>query len=256
MDSSPGSCVLIGGVPVDRRSRSALVEQMRADCQAQRCGQSGAKLVFDCNGQGISLAASDAEYSGSLKKADIIHADGQFVVWVSRLVGLPIAERSATTDLIHDCAADAAKNGLSFFLLGGAESENAEAARRLAMMYPGLSIAGRRHGFFSADQERAVIDEVNASNADILWVGLGKPKEQRFCAQWRDRLNVGWVVTCGGCFNYITGSYSRAPTLLQRIGMEWLYRALTSPRTLLWRYATTTPHALWLAMTKSGKVSN
>lgn len=244
--------VTIGNQKIVTASRSELAEAMVRDCLAAKDSCARPRLVFDANGQGISMGRTDLAYREAIEKADIIHADGGFLVTLSRFGrGPAIAERSATTDLIHDCARAAAGHGLSFYLLGGDERVNAECTRRLQALYPSLEIAGRRNGFFAPEEEAGVIDEINRANPDVLWVGLGKPKEQIFAIKWRERLNCGWLVTCGGCYNYITGDYPRAPMWMQRLNLEWLYRAFTS-RKLFWRYVVTTPHALWVAITAPG----
>ena len=83
-----------------------------------------------------------------------------------------------------------------------------------------------------------------------MWVGLGKPKEQLFCLRNRSALHATWAITCGGCFSFVTGDYRRAPRWMQHAGIEWLFRAMTNPK-LLWRYATTNPHAALLLATKT-----
>ena len=118
-------------------------------------------------------------------------------------------------------------------------------------MYPGLRIVGRRNGYFSRDQEAAICAEINASGADVVWVGLGVPLEHAFCVRNKHRLTAGWVVTAGGCFNYVTGAYARAPGWMQRLGLEWLHRLWHEPRRLFWRYAITNPHALFLLLTRT-----
>lgn len=254
-ETQPFPKVMIGGMLIDRASRAQLAECMVSDCQTHRDNADCLpRLVFSCNGQALSLFASDEHYRQAVESADIIHADGQFVVWVSRLLGTPIAERSATTDMIHDCAHAAEQAGLSFYLLGGTEAVNAKVAARLLDLYPQLNIVGRHHGYFTPEQEESLVESIARAQPDILWVGLGKPKEQTFSVRWRQRLNAGWIVTCGGCYNYITGDYPRAPMFVQRIGMEWIYRALSDPRKFLWRYLTTTPHALWLSATRSRSI--
>lgn len=221
-----------------------------ADCLAARKNAAGPRLVFDVNGQALSLRESNASYRSAVDQADVIHADGGFLVVVSRWRNkTPIPERSATTDMIHDCAKAAAQNGLSFYLLGGTEEVNAECARRLKAFYPDLLISGRHHGFFTRSEETAIIEEINHCRPDVLWVGLGKPLEQIFSVRWRDALTCGWLVTCGGCYNFITGYYTRAPLWMQNYHLEWIFRAMTTPR-LLWRYFTTTPHALLVALMK------
>lgn len=234
-----------GRFAVDCLSRSDLVARARADLAA---GQ-GPVLVFDINGHALSLAETDPSYRRAIAAADLIHADGGFLVTLSRLLpGPEIPERSATTDMIDDFAADFATTGHSFYLLGGTEEVNRRAAEILSARYPGLRIVGRRNGYFTAAEEAGVIAEINAARPDVLWVGLGKPKEQQWCATHARDLQAGWVVTCGGCFNFVTGDYVRAPLWMQRANLEWLHRLATNPRKLLRRYLVTTPHALWIAL--------
>jgi exopolysaccharide biosynthesis WecB/TagA/CpsF family protein len=223
---------------------------MIGDCNARRAGVAPQAIsVLDINGQAVSMFAGDPEFAAALEAGDIIHADGQFIIWLSRLFApQAVPERTATTDLIHAAAAAAAEAGLSFYLLGATEEVNAAAAARLAELYPGLQIVGRRNGFFAPEEEDAVIKAINKSGADILWVGLGKPKEQLFAMRRKADLACGWLVTCGGCFNFLTGAYSRAPVWMQKAGFEWLHRAATGPSYLLGRYAITIPHAIWLAI--------
>jgi exopolysaccharide biosynthesis WecB/TagA/CpsF family protein len=242
----------IGGIPIVTASRRELAEAMVQDCFVARANKGGfvPRLVFDVNGHGMSLRETNNSYRIAFDQADVVHADGGFLVALSKGVGKrPIAERSATTDLLHDCAAEAAAKGLSFYLLGCEERVNAECAKRLEARYPALKIVGRHHGFFQVSEEQALIEEINRCNPDVLWVGLGKPKEQIFSVKWRNFLRCGWIVTCGGCYNYVTGDYARAPIWMQKANIEWLHRMLTN-RKLVWRYLTTTPHALFLALKK------
>jgi exopolysaccharide biosynthesis WecB/TagA/CpsF family protein len=243
--------VFVGGVKVTTYSRAQLVELITADCLKRSGPRSlAARLLFDSNGHGISLAARDTQFQAALNSADVVHADGGFVVLASRyLAGAPVADRSATTDMIHDLFASGSPQRISHFLLGGTEEVNAACAARLKEIYPNAIIAGRRHGYFGQAEEPAVIAAINAVAPDILWIGLGKPREQLFAATNRRSLSAGWAITCGGCFNYITGSYRRAPRWMQDNNLEWLFRSVTSPK-LLWRYATTSPHAIFLALTK------
>ena len=96
---------------------------------------------------------------------------------------------------------------------------------------------GRRHGYFSHLDEDDICDEINLTQPDVIWVGLSLPLEYEFAVRNRSRLKAGWLVTCGGCFNYITGDYTRAPRWMQAIGLEWLHRMWREPKRLFWRYA-------------------
>ena len=217
--------VKIGGVKTACISRADLTNLMLSDCIAARSQQCRAKLVFDLNGHALSTAARDRRYRAYLEAADLVHADGQVIVAASRyLTSTPVPERTATTDFFHDAAKAASTAGLSFFLLGGTEEVNSDCARTVKRLYPDLKILGRSHGYFSAAEEAGICEQINASGADVVWVGLGKPREQEFCVRNRDRIKAGWMITCGGCFNYITGRYSRAPQWMQDMGFEWLHR--------------------------------
>jgi len=243
--------VFVGGVRAATASRAELTRRIIEDCLER--GNSPAappRLLFDTNGHGISLAARNADYRRALEAADVVHADGGWIVLASGLLsGARIAERSATTDMIHDLASAGVEHRIRHYLLGSTEEVNASCAERLEQMYPGMIIAGRRHGYFRPEEEAAIVDDINAAAPDVLWIGLGKPREQLFAVRNRDRLRAAWAITCGGCFNYITGHYRRAPRWMQDSHLEWLFRAVTTPK-LLWRYATTSPHAIWLTLTR------
>src|SRR6185312_406197 len=245
--------VLIGGIKTACLSRADLTRMMLSDCLAGRELEiSRPKLVFAVNGHAIALAAQDEAFRRVFESADVIHADGQAAVFASKLLtGTPIPERSATTDFIHDAAKAAAEHGLRFFLLGATEEANEKAARILRETYPGLQVVGRRHGYFSHLEEDDICDEINLTQPDVIWAGLSLPLEYEFAVRNRNRLKAGWLVTCGGCFNYVSGDYRRAPRWMQRIGLEWLHRLWCSPKRLFWRYATTNPRAFFLLLTRT-----
>jgi N-acetylglucosaminyldiphosphoundecaprenol N-acetyl-beta-D-mannosaminyltransferase len=243
--------VTVGGIRTACVSRAQLTQLMVGDCLAARGRARAPKLVFASNGHAIAMAARDTNFRRQFDAATLIHADGQPVVFASKATRSPIPERSATTDFIHDASAAARDSGLRFFLLGATEEVNAQCAERLAKDYPGLAIAGRRNGYFSQDEEDAICEAINRSGADVLWVGLGVPLEYEFCIRNKHRLNPGWIVTAGGCFNFVTGEYRRAPAWMQQAGLEWLYRLWREPKRLFWRYAVTNPRALFTILTRT-----
>jgi exopolysaccharide biosynthesis WecB/TagA/CpsF family protein len=248
--------VLAGGLRIACLSRADLVRLMVREClEARRSRGTAPKLVFGANGQAISLAAQDAEFRRFHEIADHIHADGQPLVLMARLLASPpIPERSPVTDFFHDAASAARERGLRFYLLGATEKNNAACADIMQARHPGLVIAGRRHGYFRPDEEAAICAEINAARADVVWVGLGIPREQAFCVRNRHRIRAGWLIAAGGCFNYVSGHYARAPRWMQLAGLEWLYRLWREPRRLFWRYATTNPHALYLLLTRTSRM--
>jgi exopolysaccharide biosynthesis WecB/TagA/CpsF family protein len=245
--------VMVGGLPTACLSRDGLARMMLQDCLDARTNENRyPKLVFASNGHAIALAAQNEAFRRTLKQADIIHADGQAAVLASRLLTTaPIPERSATTDFIHDASELAAEHGLRFFILGATEETNAQAVRVLRETYPGLQIVGRRHGYFSRDEEEDICDEINLTQPDVIWVGLSVPLEYEFAVRNKARLRAGWLVTCGGCYNFVTGAYKRAPQWMQAAGLEWLFRLVREPKRLFWRYAVTNPLAIFLLLTRT-----
>jgi exopolysaccharide biosynthesis WecB/TagA/CpsF family protein len=250
--NDPYAEVYVGGIETACVGRAHLAAMMVDDCFAARREPRAPKLVFASNGHAVAMAGTSERFRRLFDDADLVHADGEPVVLASRLLArMAIPERSATTDFIHDAARAAQQNDLRLFLLGATEDVNRRCVEILRFAYPGLKIAGRRNGFFARDDEETVCDEINRSGADIVFVGLGVPFEYEFCIRNKARLRAGWVVTCGGCYNFVTGDYRRAPAWMQKCALEWLYRLVREPKRLFWRYAITNPLALFFLLTRT-----
>lgn len=239
--------VIIGGHETAAVSRSDLAGQMVRDCLGNREARGLPRLIFDANGQSISMIVTDQRFRYAMERADLIVADGMSLVTASRLLSrVVLPERVTITDFVHDAAAAAQEHGLSFFLLGGTADRNAAAGRELQRLYPHLRIAGGHHGYFTEKESEGVCARIRASGADVLWVGMGRPRQEEWAARHREELaGVGWVKTCGGLFGYLAGEEPRAPLWMQRHNLEWLFRMINDPRRLAWRYVVTNPHAMY-----------
>jgi exopolysaccharide biosynthesis WecB/TagA/CpsF family protein len=245
--------VELGGLYTAQITREQLAEKMVDDVLQYREKKCSPKLVFSSNGQGIALAAVDSRFMNVMDLADIIHADGQSVVSVSKLFkNRELPERIATTDFFHDAAKAAQRANISFFMLGATEEDNKKAIENIRLLYPKLRIAGSHNGYFRG-KDQDVIDAINSSGADVLWVALGKPYQEYWSAKYRDSIDVAWIKTCGGLYDFLSEKSSRAPMWMQKSGLEWLYRLLQDPRRLAIRYLTTNPQALLLLLFKSGR---
>jgi N-acetylglucosaminyldiphosphoundecaprenol N-acetyl-beta-D-mannosaminyltransferase len=209
--------------------------------------------LTSANGEVLARCSTEPMTDRLFRAADLINADGQPLVTVSRLnSSTPLPERVATTDLFNIVARKAEAAGLTFYMFGADEVENATAVANVRRMYPGLRIVGQCHGFLRGDALRAKVDEINRLAPDYLWVALGVPHEQAFVAEFGPRLsNVGVIKTSGGLFNFLSGSRRRAPLWMQNMGLEWAWRIWLEPRRLFWRYLTTNPRALYLLFNKS-----
>ena len=251
--------VMIGGLPVavmDRARSAALM----IDVARKRRDTAQAPLVFtSANGQVLSMCARHSQTRELFLGADLIHADGMSLVFVSRLFHkTPLPQRVATTDLFHDVARLAQESGTRMFLLGAAYSVVNQAVQRVRTLYPDLNIVGSSGGYLrrQGDEER-IIDAINDARPDILWLGLGAPAELSFAIRHRDRLHgVGLIKTSGGLFDFLSGKNSRAPGWMQAAGLEWAYRMYLEPRRLAGRYLLTNPHALFLLLTRTGQADH
>jgi N-acetylglucosaminyldiphosphoundecaprenol N-acetyl-beta-D-mannosaminyltransferase len=213
--------------------------------------------LTSANGEVLARCSTEPMTDRLFRAADLINADGQPLVTVSRLKSsTPLPERVATTDLFHVVARKAAAAGLTFYMFGADEVENEAAVANVRKMYPDLKIVGHSHGYLRGDAMRAKVEEINELAPDYLWVALGVPYEQSFVEEFTPRLSrVGIIKTSGGLFNFLSGSRARAPQWMQTMGLEWAWRIWLEPRRLFWRYFTTNPRALYLLLNKS-KPSN
>jgi N-acetylglucosaminyldiphosphoundecaprenol N-acetyl-beta-D-mannosaminyltransferase len=247
---APVAPVIVGGLPVAPLTTRQWVELMLSDHEFVRNRGGAPRYHSAVNGNVLSVNATNAEFSAALREADALAADGVPILFGARLFGrVGIPDRAATTDLFHDLARAAEAEGLSMYFLGGTEKENRAAVAEVRRQYPGLRIAGRHDGYFDIGEEAKLMREITGARTDILWVGLGVPREDIFVVRNRAGLQgVTWIKTCGGLFNFLSGSRSRAPLWMRRSGLEWLYRLALEPRRLFRRYFFTNFHALWLMM--------
>lgn len=181
----------------------------------------------------------DPELRAAVTGCDLVVADGQSVVWASRVLGKPLPERVAGIDLFQRLLAEAQRDGLSVYFLGAREHVLARMVELIRADLPDLRVAGSHHGYFADDEAAARADDIRASGADLLFLGMTSPRKERFVAQFGERSGAMVVHGVGGSFDVLAGEVRRAPRGWQRLGLEWLYRALQEPRRLGKRYLKT-----------------
>jgi len=187
----------------------------------------------------------DARLRRAVFDCDLVTADGQSVVWASRLLGDPLPERVAGIDLMARLVEAAEEHGYRVFFLGATPGVLARAVAELRARHPRLHVAGARDGYFRPDEESAVREEIRAAAPDILFVAMGSPRKEHWVAAAPD-LDVGFAMGVGGSLDVIAGHVRRAPRLVQRLGLEWLFRLAQEPRRLVRRYVTTNTRFLLL----------
>jgi N-acetylglucosaminyldiphosphoundecaprenol N-acetyl-beta-D-mannosaminyltransferase len=181
------------------------------------------------NAHTLNLIHRNRCFLEAMRRADILYADGASVLLAARFLGSRISEKLTTTDVWPELCKLAAGEGYRFFLLGG-ELGLAEKARLAALAeHPGLQIVGVHHGFFAAEEEKEVVERINAAAPDVVWVGMGDPAQVFWAEQARNRLTAGLVVTCGGLFKFLSGTVKRAPVWFHKNGFEWVFRILREP---------------------------
>lgn len=246
--------ITIGGISTARVTRRQLADAMVADVWAARSNiLATPRVVIASNGSVIARYHRDAGYRALIDAADIVDPDGMSLVFATRLLlKEPLHERLATTDFLVDAAAAAEREGIGFFFLGAKPGVARRASRRMIERFPALRISGVRHGYFEEAEGSAICAQIRASGADVLWLGLGSPHQERFAMRYRDELaGLAWIRTCGGLFDYYGAGVPRAPMWMQRCGLEWLHRAALEPRRLGLRYLASNPIASYHLLTKT-----
>jgi N-acetylglucosaminyldiphosphoundecaprenol N-acetyl-beta-D-mannosaminyltransferase len=170
---------------------------------------------------------------------DLILADGQSVVWASRILRAPLPERVAGIDLFVGLLAEAQQRGLGVYFLGARPDVLDRMLAEIQLRLPRLRVVGHGHGYFTDADAPAVADSVAASGAHLLFLGMTSPKKENFVAEYGERTKANVIHGVGGSFDVLAGVVKRAPAAWQRAGLEWLYRALQEPRRLGRRYLMT-----------------
>lgn len=192
----------------------------------------------------VVYAQRDARFRKIVNACALSLCDTVGLLAVARRRGATIEERVTGVELIEHLCKRAAKDELSAYFFGGAEGVAADAAAILEMRYPGLVVAGVRNGFFTPDESPAIVDEIRSSKAQLLFVGLGSPRQELWLAEHLAATGCGVGIGIGGSFDVISGRVERAPFLWRRFGLEWLYRLIREPHR--WRRQLALPQFVWL----------
>jgi len=188
------------------------------------------------NAHCINLARQDPAYREALAKADYLLPDGSGLAIAARMAGVELGENLNGTDLFPEICREAAAAGQSIFLLGARPGVAARAGHLMCASLPGLKLAGTQHGYWDRAEEDRIVDLINRSGADILFVGMGVPIQEKWIARLRQRLAAKVVLGVGGLFDYYSGAIPRAPAVMRAAGCEWVWRLMQEPRRLTGRY--------------------
>lgn len=179
------------------------------------------------------------ELRRDVSESHIVGVDGMGIVWGARALGIEVPERVPGVDLMERLLEICSQLEFRPYFLGAKQQVLERAILNAIDRWPGLQFAGYRNGYFSAGEEEDVVAEIRAANPDCLFIAMPTPRKERFLRQYRDVLNVPFIMGVGGSIDVLAGHVSRAPDTMQRAGLEWLYRIYQEPRRMWWRYANT-----------------
>jgi N-acetylglucosaminyldiphosphoundecaprenol N-acetyl-beta-D-mannosaminyltransferase len=227
--------VSLMGMQIDRVTENQAVATIGRSLDAGRGG-----WVITPNLEHLRQYTKRHDLRPLFETADLVLADGMPLVWASRLAGTPLPARVAGSDLIWSLSCEAGKRGASVFVLGGTREAGWEATRRLKEKCPGLRIAGMiypPHGFeHDLEAMAQIVATLEELQPDIVYVGLGFPKQEHVIARLRERCPRTWFLGIGISIHFVGGEVRRAPMWMQRSGLEWVYRLIQEPRRLASRY--------------------
>jgi N-acetylglucosaminyldiphosphoundecaprenol N-acetyl-beta-D-mannosaminyltransferase len=233
-DSSAPPRALVLGCRIDRLDMAqtlARAEDLIARREfAQHVAINAAKLV---------ALQNDPELRRIIDACELVSADGQAVVWASRLLGDPLPERVAGIDLMQELFALAERRGFRVFILGAKADVLEQAHGRIMARHPHLQLVGTRDGYFTEAEEADVAQQVRDARPDILFVAISSPRKEYWLGRYGRTIDVPFVMGVGGAIDVVAGITQRAPGPLQRLGLEWAYRLAQEPRRLWRRYAVT-----------------
>jgi len=230
----------VGVDPVNQASAVAVIDRWIATRDRHYVCVSGI--------HGVMESQRDERLRAIHNRAGLVVPDGMPLVWLSRLHGYDEAARVYGPDLLLACCDRSRQTGYRHYFYGGAPGVPDRLIARLEARFPGLPIAGGFSPPFRAmepDEDRAVVERINAARPDIVWVGLSTPKQERWMAEHRDELEAPVLVGVGAAFDFHAGLKRQAPRWMQRSGLEWMFRLGTEPRRLWRRYLRNNPVFVW-----------
>ncbi len=204
--------------------------------------------ICTVNPEFLMIAQKDPIFNQILKRADLTIPDGVGLLWAARHLGTPLPERVTGSDGVPYIAEHASQKGWRLFFLGAGAGVAQQAADRLLEQHSQLQIVGVYAGSPAPEEEDAIVERINASQADILFVAYGAPEQDRWIARNSPRLKVAAAIGVGGSFDFIAGIVPRAPLWMRRMGIEWVYRLVRQP----WRFKRMLrlPRFMWAVLTR------
>ncbi len=211
-------------------------------------------LREDINAAKLVWLKDNPKLKEIILKADIINADGQSIVFASKLLNKPLKERVTGIDLMQNLIELSNKEDWSLYFLGATDEVVQEVVKKVQREYKNIKIAGFHNGYFKEEEEKKIIDDINNSKANIVFIGISTPKKEYFINRNYKKLNSNLIMGVGGSFDVFANKIKRAPLFMQKYGLEWLYRLYQEPRKMWKRYLYTNSKFIWLVAKEKLKI--
>lgn len=186
-------------------------------------------LLFTPNPEMVMRARKNKNFENVLNSGDLVVADGIGVVLASKLNKVKLNERVGGCDLTLALLDNLNKKGKDIYILGGKEEVCQKAVENINKKYDGINVVGHRNGYFTKDDERQIVHDIEKASPDILIIGLGMEKQESFAYKYKDKLSARLTLCVGGTVDILSGEVKRAPDIFIKFGLEWFYRLITNP---------------------------
>lgn len=215
------------GVPLD-----SVTMQQAVDITLSFLKEDRNHAVYTPNSEIIMAAHRDEQLKNILKNSDMTVADGAGVILASKILKLGLPEKVSGIDLVRNLFKISPENNISYFFFGSKPGIAEAAGEKIRSTYGNIDIKGYRNGYFSEADEAEIVEQVNASGADVLLVALGAPKQEKWIDKHKSELKVKVCIGIGGSLDVFAGTVKLAPEFYRKHGLEWFYRLCKEP----WRY--------------------
>lgn len=246
MDRAPQRIKLFG-IDIDNISHEETIQAIESLIKKKK-----PSLVVTPNVHHINILHKDEEFKKIYSQAAMVLPDSTPLLWASRVLGMPLKERVAGSDLLPLFCKVSANKRYRLFFLGSGPGIAKKTAVILTKKNPGLKIAGTYSPPFGFEHDEAenekTVKMIKKCHPDILFVGLGPPKQEKWAWKYKDKINVPVIVCVGAAFDFIGGGAKRAPKWTHKIGLEWFYRFCQEPGRLWKRYLIGNIIFIWLIL--------
>jgi len=214
------------GIPVDKITEKELLEKIINFINEKRF-----HLIVTINSENATKALENKIFLDVIKNADLVIPDGIGIIFASKILGDKLPERIPGIDLSYKLLEISNEKHYKIVLIGGKEGVAEGAKENLKKIFPNLNIAMTYNGYFNEDEEKKIVEEIQKIEPDILLVGMGSEKQEIWIWNNREKFkNIGVCIGVGGTLDIWAGKKKRAPKLVQKLGLEWLYRVIIEPK--------------------------